>query len=97
MSVPVDHRYRHPGAVALGLAALQVSTFGIVMAFHRDGWWAFVIAALGVFALLVGAAMTAGELAKPCRPVEDDTLAIVVDHSKVPPIPRALRDERGRS
>jgi hypothetical protein len=86
---PIDRRYRHGGT--LSTAVLFAVAGAVVCAVEVGVWWldlAFTILAIALIVAGVGTA--ARELAKPCRFTE-------ADPQVVPPIPRSLRDERGRA
>jgi uncharacterized membrane protein len=108
VTTPANHPYRQGYRLFNAMAVLTLVTTLFLLVTIEDivtpGESSWVIDVLqfahGVATALISAVALSAitrEFAKPCRPVEDDAgLTIVVDHSKVPLIPRALRDERGR-
>jgi hypothetical protein len=89
VSPPIDRRYRRVDTLA-GALVLTAAGGTICAVVEIGAWWAdTAVAVFGVALVLTGIKTTARQLAKPCRPVEG------VPHV-VPPIPRSLRDERGR-
>jgi hypothetical protein len=89
VSPPIDRRYRRVDTLA-GALVLAAAGATICAVVEIGVWWAdAAVTVFGVVVALTGIKVTARQLAKPCRPVEE------VPHV-VPPIPRSLRDERGR-
>jgi hypothetical protein len=88
-----DQRYRYgPGLGAAVLMAI-VGLPACNWAAGLDPWWLkFLGLSLAAALVVAGVGIAAGELAKPCRPVVDETAGI----AEVPTIPRTLRgDDRG--
>jgi hypothetical protein len=92
----IDRRYRQGGTLA---TSAVFAWLGILVTGLAEGaTWGRLLAVLGGGLIAgIGFRAAAGELAKPCRPVDPEVPDIPRTGGTVSPIPppRSLRDERG--